>query len=148
MTTDKRNPRVVWGFVCSGHRSWLPVHIHACRSGFTAPWHNIRAINVSYVPRAPALSRFIDCCFQKYKMYTALANKTLQDCARSSEKWPSAALSISWSIEWNWSMTLISDYGRCFPGDTRWEDDGRTCHHHYSVCLHQQGFPVILYQSR
>lgn len=128
--------------------SWLAPHIHVCRSGFTTLWHNIRAINVSYVPWAHALSRFIDCCFQKYKTYTALANKTLWHSTRSSEDRPSAALSISRSTEWNWSMTLISNHDRCVC----WHKMGRmvreTWHHHHSVCLQQQHFSLLLYQSR
>lgn len=107
--SDDRQNGPMW----SEHRSRLTPHIHVCRSRFTTLWHNIRAINVSYVPWAHALSRFIDCCFQKYKMYTALANKTSRHSAQSSEERPSAALSISWGTEWNWSMTLISDHDRC-----------------------------------
>lgn len=138
----------VIGPMWSEHRSWLAPHIHVCRSGFTALWHNISAINVSYVPWAHALSRFIDWRFQKYKTYTALANKTSWHSTRSSEDRPSAALSISRSTEWNWSMTLISDHDRCVCRHKMGRMVRETCHDHHSACLQQQHFSLLLYQSR
>lgn len=138
----------VFGPMWSEHRSSLAPHIHVCRSGFITLWHNIRTINVSYVPWAHALSRFIDCCFQKYKTYTALANKTSWHSAQSSEDRPSAMLSISWSTEWNWSMTLINDHDRCVCRHKMGRMVRETCHHRHSACLQQQHFSLLLYWSR
>lgn len=92
----ERNTLCIRGHASKNKLDRLPLHIHVSRSRFIASWHNVRTINVSYVARLSHYRDSLTCCSFKYKMYTALANKTFWVCG--CPLWRDGGVCLSFSL--------------------------------------------------
>lgn len=104
----------------------LSMHIHVSRLRFITAWlHNIRATMWVMWPMLTHYQDSLTATFRNTKCTLLCQTKCCAKESGSSVRRPVSGLFISLSDKWNWSMILISNFGRRMPDSTRGRDKRR-----------------------